>query len=368
MLKETVKLSLACTVLIAVATIASAVNPGTDVLIPAAGRGQGSGDSMWITSLFLTNPGDQEVPVTVSFLYRNPQGGEPPQEELNIEAGASLVYADVMAELFFIEAGGGALRVTAPQPIVVSGAILNRASGEEFGQGFEGIPVEVATPEGGTSFVPGVAHNEAFRTNVYLIDSTGAGAQASVEVLDEHGEIIGSKDYLLAPWEPVIDNLDRIGSFDVSEATLRIRVTEGNVIAGASRVNNQTGDPITLTGSTPIVSLEGHAPESIVGRTFAFVMADPGGGDDWVQTDIIFDTESTGTFIDDDDTYPFDYREYRAVVDMAIMVIDVPSEEIENMDFVMVWTGEGVGLFTGSGMEDDVLRGIFGTFVDMTQP
>ncbi len=368
MQKETLKLTIACTILIAIAASASAVMPGTDVLVPAAARGQGSGQSMWITSLFLTNPGDQTVPVTVSFLPRDPQGNEQPQEVLSIEAGASLVYADVLAELFFIEAGGGALRVTAPQTIVVSGAILNRAGGEEFGQGFEGIPVEAATPEGGTSYMPGVAHNDAFRTNVYLIDATGAGAHALVEVLDLHGDIIGSKEYFLAPWEPVIDNLDRIGSFDFSEGTLRLRVVAGNVIAGASRVNNQTGDPVTFTGSTPIVSLEGYAPEPIVGRTYAFVMAEPGGGNEWVQTDIVFDTESTGTFVDDEDVYSFNYREYRTIVNMAVMVIDVPSEDIENMDFVMVWTDEGVGLFNGSAMDDDILQGIFGTFIDITQP
>lgn len=368
MQKETLKLTLACTVLIVVAASASAVIPGTDVLIPAAARGQGSGDSLWITSLFLTNPGEQVVPVTVSFLYRNPQGDEPPYEVLNIEAGASLAYADVMAELFFIEAGGGALRVTAPEPIVVSGAILNRAGGQEFGQGFEGIPVEAATPAGLTSYMPGVAHNDAFRTNVYLIDATGAGAQATVEVLDLSGEVIGSKEYFLAPWEPVIENLDRIGSFDFSEGTLRLRVTGGKVIAGASRVNNQTGDPITFMGSTPIVSLEGYAPESIVGHRYAFVMAEPGGGDEWVQTDIVFDTESTGSFVDDDETYTFNYGEYRTIVNMAIMVIDVPSEDIENMDFVMVWTDEGVGLFNGSAMDDGILQGIFGTFIEIVQP
>ena len=81
----------------------------------------------------------------------------------------------------------------------------------------------------------GVVHDGTARTNVYLVDASGSGSRATVELLDLEGNVLAAKQYTLAGWQPVLESLDRLGGAAVSAGTLRVQVTEGAVIAGASR-------------------------------------------------------------------------------------------------------------------------------------
>ena len=96
---------------IGVAVGASAVVPGTDVLVPAAARGNGAAGSVWVTALYVSNPGDQATNVTLSWLDRSPALALPPPVAVTIEAGATEVWEDVIDQAFgFSQAGGGGSR------------------------------------------------------------------------------------------------------------------------------------------------------------------------------------------------------------------------------------------------------------------
>ena len=67
--------ALVCTVL-GTSTV-SGLTTGTDVIVPAAGRGAGVGTSMWITDVNVLNTGDQTASVQIFWLTRNQVNASP---------------------------------------------------------------------------------------------------------------------------------------------------------------------------------------------------------------------------------------------------------------------------------------------------
>ncbi len=220
--------------------------PEFDIIVPAAARGDGAGGSVWLTRLYIRNTGSNSGAVTIYWLERGEANENPSSSNLTIPGGDTAVLDDVILDYFGISSGGGAIGIASSQPLVASAAILNTAGGSEFGQGFEGIPVSQAITAGNSSSTPGLKHNDDFRSNVYLIDATGSGSSATVRILDTSGNVTLSKSYDLDAYTPRLDSLGTFGSATVDDGAMEIVVTSGSVIGGASRVNSDSGDPITL--------------------------------------------------------------------------------------------------------------------------
>jgi hypothetical protein len=234
---------------ILVASQVPALTPGTDVVIPAAVRGGGLGGSVWTTALYITNPGSQELAVTVAWLVRGQANPQPVVVNVTVAAGATEVFADAPLELFGLSGGAGALRVQADQPLVVTSAILNLAGGSEYGQGFEGVPLAEAVTVDAMSRIPGGKATANHRTNIYLIDAWGLGSKVSLTAVDPSGAVLGQKSYDLGVHMPVLEPLSSLGVTQAADVTILVSVDEGAVIAGASRINSSSGDPLTLAAS-----------------------------------------------------------------------------------------------------------------------
>lgn len=239
------RLVLLLALLVAVATPAMAINPGTDVVIPAAYKGSGAGGSQWVTDVYVYNPGSSTANVTVYWLERGKANSNPVSATFTVQPGATAVLADIIGETFSTS-GGGAFRVVSTADVVVNAAILNQAGGTEFGQGFEGIPVAAAITAGGSTDAMGLASNDVYRTNFYLMDVSGTGSSVTVSLLDASGTALASRTYNLKAWDPILPSITDIGAGSFSYATLHVVVNSGAAVAGASRVNNSSGDALTL--------------------------------------------------------------------------------------------------------------------------
>lgn len=224
----------------------SAGSPQLDVVIPAAARGAGAAGSVWLTRLYLRNTGSGTATVALYWFNRGEANPDPPSQVVSIAPGATMVLDDVILESFGLTSGGGAIGVASSQPLVASAAILNTAGGTEFGQGFQGVPVENAIAAGESLSVVGLKHNSDYRTNVYLVDATGAGSTATVSIVNTAGTVIGSRQYTLGAFTPRLDSLETFGVPSFDDAAMVVSVASGSVIAGASRVNQRSGDPVTL--------------------------------------------------------------------------------------------------------------------------
>lgn len=237
-----------------------ALNPGTDLLVPAAARGAGAAGSTWMTDLYLFNPGSESVAVTLSWLVRNQANPSPAVQTFALLAGETLVLEDVVFATFGQESANGAFRVVADGEVVVNSRIYNLKGTVTFGQGFAGVPRSAAVAAGGSTDVVGLAHNAGFRTNVVLIDASGAGSTVSLSLRNPGGTELASGTFTLAAYEPRLFPVTNLGaSLSFDDGTLHAEVTSGSVMVVASKVDNDpaTGDPTTLEAWTPLAGASG---------------------------------------------------------------------------------------------------------------
>jgi len=226
------------------ASPAAALNPATDVLVPAAARA-----GSWVTDLYVLNPQSSAVAVTVYWLVRQQPNPSPPGFEFVLEPGATRVMEDVILNELGLERGEGAFRVVANGAVVVSSRIYSRDAGATFGQGFEGIPGASATAAGQSSDVVGLVANADFRTNLYALAGEG-GAVFVVSLRDASGVEMASRVYSLGPHQPMLGNiLTELGGPQFDRGSLHVEVTSGAAVVGASRVDEVSQDPTTLAGS-----------------------------------------------------------------------------------------------------------------------
>jgi len=88
-----------------------AVNPGTEIMVPAAGRGPGAGGSLWVTALYVHNPNSTELEVSFSWLLRDHVNTNPQTVTRMIDGDSSLVLDDAIMDLF---------NMSGPQPTMMA--------------------------------------------------------------------------------------------------------------------------------------------------------------------------------------------------------------------------------------------------------
>lgn len=236
--------SLLSLALIASAAPTHALTPGTDVLVPAAGR-----LSTWVTDLYIMNPGTEATTVTVGWLVRGQANPDPVDLSFSLGPDETLTLPDVILDQFGLTTGEGAFRVTSDTEVVVNSRIYSSADGRTYGQGFEGTPVGLATASGARSDIVGLSSNSQFRTNFYACAGPD-GATLDMVLVDPEGAEIATKTKTLQAWMPFLKRIDQLmvtGDFD--DGTLKVTVTEGSSIVGASKVDSASSDPTTLEGS-----------------------------------------------------------------------------------------------------------------------
>ena len=221
-------------VTVALAAPVDALTEGTEIFVPAGFRGAGAADSQWITTLYIHNPGSSTATVQIQLLQRNAANPSPDSETLDILPGETAVLDDIIQTLFGRATFQAAFRILSDEPVVVNGAILNVAGGQEFAQSFEGVPIGLATGAGADSIVVGMKNNADYRTNVYLIDATGSGSTTTLELLDSSGAVIATTQRTLGAWEPQLPRVQDLFGASFDDASMRISVSSGAVIAGAS--------------------------------------------------------------------------------------------------------------------------------------
>ena len=274
--------------LVATASPVFALNSGTDIIVPAAGRG-----GVWITDLYVNNSGDTTVTGSIFWLVRGQANPSPASISFSIAPGATAIYEDIILEEFGLASAGGAFRVTASDTVIVNSRIYASDGTATFGQGFEGVPAPGATQSGATTTVVGLSYNDAFRTNIYA--TAGAnGAEMVLSLITPDGTNWISTSLSLEAWEPYLKRVDQlfgsVGNFD--NATLSAQVTAGSVVIGASKVDNESTDPTTLeSDATAGGSASSDGVYQISIYDSAFFAA---GGNFVIDSDIV--TQINGTY------------------------------------------------------------------------
>ncbi|HSN57732.1 MAG TPA: hypothetical protein VLT32_23890, partial [Candidatus Sulfomarinibacteraceae bacterium] len=234
---------------------AFAAMPGSTLFIPATAHVSGALGTNWRTDLELLNPGTERSTVTIALLPPGQANLNPTQKTINIEAGRTARYTDVLSSMFGFS-GGAALRITNSDGMVaVTSRTYNLTADGTFGQFVGGVLSPTAVNAGQEGRIIQLTHNRSansgFRTNIGFVNIGATDITVKVDLYTAQGALLGSKSYPLRAYEFAQKDkiYQQVTSSDVEDgyAVLSTPTAGGAFFAYATVIDNRTGDPIYVT-------------------------------------------------------------------------------------------------------------------------
>jgi hypothetical protein len=230
---------------------------GTDLFLPNVGRQAGVFPSNWYTTVWIHNPGVDAVTATIRFLERNTANPTPPAVDVLVPPGDTLRLDNIVESLFQRQAFG-ALRVTAPEKLVVSSRIYSKSDGadenDSVGQDFAGVPAAFAIGLGESAQILGVhqtlpSASSDYRFNFGFVETTGKTSTVRVTAIDGNGQEQGFKDLTVREFsQRQVAFKDHFPTVSTENTRLRVEVVSGagRIIAYGSAIANTSQDPTTF--------------------------------------------------------------------------------------------------------------------------
>jgi len=212
--------------------------------VAAAAHAQGALGSQWRTDLGLLNTGTGTAHVTVLFH----QGTGTASMVRNLSPGEQAVLADVVGMMG--ASGSGSLEVQSDLALYITSRTYNQSGSGTFGQYLDGMAASAGLGTGQSAYLPQLAENAQYRTNIGFVNTGGTTATVQVELLDASGSVLATFSQDVAPgqsWQANRPFSTQAGRTNLSGGSARVTVTAGSgVIAYASVVDNGTQDPTTI--------------------------------------------------------------------------------------------------------------------------
>jgi|GEM_PF-2568431 len=259
--------------------------PGMELFIPATAHAAGAAGTDWRHDVRLYNPGTTDAHVVLQYIPRSEYAADAATVgPVSLPGGTVAVYADILGSLFGIQHDtAGALRISSTLPVAAESRIYNDAKVSEglgtYGQRVPGIPKSQSVAAGGSADLLYIDNTSDFRTNVGLMDTSGAGSTAVITAFDSSGAPAGAPATVtLGAYEPrqmdgILSQLGVAGSAD--NYRISVSVDSGSVIPYASQIDNTSGDPIFIDGSVCGVCgnavLEGFAQQTNNGQYAGYI-------------------------------------------------------------------------------------------------
>jgi hypothetical protein len=229
--------------------------PTTAWILPSSAHGPGVGGAFYTTTLTIANTGTASAGLTLKFLGHDKDGTTGATSTLNLAAGASVTYPDVLGSVFGVTSSDyGAILISAGTTslnVVGQTSTPNPGGAGTFGQSVPALASADLVTSGSQRTIVAVSDDASFRTNLILANATSSPVTVSLALLDASGASLGSQTVPLRPLEMtqilgVARTLSR-GS-NVTNATLVLTTaTSGGAFAAyASTIDNGTDDPRTL--------------------------------------------------------------------------------------------------------------------------
>jgi len=231
---------------LAVALPSAALNPSTELYVPAAARVAGANGSQWFTDLFVFNPGTSSVSVDIYFLPRDTDNSSVTPQTFTLGANETLTLPDVILGTFGQSSAAGAFRIVATGQVIANSRVFNKAGTTTFGQGLEGVPASVAVTPSNPTDIVGLTSNSSFRSNIFAVNTFSSSTTLDVTLMDSSGATVATKSYTLKPYAALYKKITDLGSGDFDNGTLHAAVSAGSAIVVASKNDNGSSDGTTL--------------------------------------------------------------------------------------------------------------------------
>ena len=217
------------------------------LVIPASARAPGRFGATWRTDLVLRNPEREPVRLSVRLLP-NPETTGAAADAAIVLAGASIqVLPDVLATLFHLEQGSGALLLVpeAGRSIEATSRTYTTSPTGTFGMGVGSVDMLTAAgPAFPLTFSAGLL-GEGFRTNLVVTDATGRGTQLEALLSTAEGKAeIPLPVSLPANGQTQLNDMATLSGAPASTVgSQTVTPKSGWVLAGSIAIDDRTNDP-----------------------------------------------------------------------------------------------------------------------------
>ena len=220
-------------------------------VVPSAAHSPGAQGTQWRTDVAAVNRSASPAFVTLAYY---PESGATASHDLTLAAGATAEWRDILVSSLGIAAASsskGTLHVLSSTPLVVTSRTYNQTATGTFGQYYPALAVTDALSASQTGVIAQIKKNDAFRTNLGVVNLGDAACTVAIQLLDASGAATGTLKRLTVDpgrWKQQDDIFKsaNAGTHQVAYATVRVETPGGLAWAYASVVDNATGDPTTI--------------------------------------------------------------------------------------------------------------------------
>jgi hypothetical protein len=223
---------------------------GFDYLVPAAAHVSGLAGSSWRSDLGIHNRGESLTTYTISLLKADMDNTARESITFTLNAGMSVRYDDVLAELFDFD-GAAALLITASsEDVIITSRTYTLSEDGTFGQAIPGEPITKALTTGEEARLVQLSHSadsgQGFRTNVGFASISNVPITVTLDFYNREGTHLDTLNVELEPFEFHQENsiFKEITSLDVDNAYIAVRsdTAGAKLFAYASIVDNLSND------------------------------------------------------------------------------------------------------------------------------
>jgi len=328
--------------------------------IPVVASSGGSGGSVWRSDVGLLNRSTVENSVRM----RVEMPGLAVDHERELAPGEQVVVGDVVAELGL--SGAGSLRVFSSEPLTVASRTYAVAADGTFGQFLGGVTGPGGLANGDTAVLMHLREDEAFRSNIGILNAGRREARVRVILFDGDGIEVARFTRRIDPRRTTQLNRpfeQQGGRIDLESGYAVIEVLDGEeLVVYASVVDNGTDDPTTIPMKTGVGTTDAHVAAAANGdgaagsvwRTDLGVL-NPGG----------FPVDATVVFRSSDGS------------ELSVQVSLAPGEQRVLTDVVGTMGGQGSGslrvsadapVMVSSRTYNESTAGTFGQYLDGVDP
>lgn len=214
----------------------------TTLFVPAAVNAGGAGGAYFQTDLWITNPSDAALAVTVTFLPAGQDNSGRTGTPVAVAAHAQVAFTNVLQSLFGA-AGAGALKLSASASFLATSRTYNNASPPgTYGVGVGGRPLSASVSRG---LIGGLANTAAFRSNVAVMNPQPIPVTVTFELYRSDGTLLGQAPRTLAPldWFQASTIFSFLGVTSLeSNAYVLVSSPNGSFFAYGAVNDQTTGD------------------------------------------------------------------------------------------------------------------------------
>ncbi|NOZ93504.1 MAG: hypothetical protein GXP47_02040 [Acidobacteria bacterium] len=228
------------------------------LFVPASASAHGFNGTFWTTTGWFSSKVSVPVEIRAAFLRQGQSNLSAPGNLSHlgtIPANGFLEIQDMAAKLGGAGLSGGIYIEATAQgtglPAELVGATTytftpNDKGPGGYGQGVPAVPVGVKTEVS----IPGVYQGEDYRTNIGLVNTSGANIEIDVRILARDGSTLAAAEWALKPYEQKQVSVTGMGvaSTNGGSVTFSRVGSTGSFQAYATVVDQSTGDAVYTPG------------------------------------------------------------------------------------------------------------------------